>query len=70
MLLNIGTPAVGFLPDMNLILDDEGFEADLKIRFLGPEVRQVRVLWTSVVKVEALPRPDPGGGRVNLRAVA
>lgn len=63
--LNIGPQLV---PDMDLVLDDAGFEASLSL-FKAP-VQRVRVRWESVLKVEALPRPDPGGGRVNIRAVA
>lgn len=68
--LNVGTPSVGFLPDMEVRIDDEGFDCLAKIRFLGPEVREVRVRWDSIVKVEVLPCPDPGGSKVNLSRAA
>jgi hypothetical protein len=63
--LNIGNM---LLPNMDLQIDDLGFEADLAL-FKAP-IQRVRVRWESVLKAEPLPRPDPGGGKLNLRAVA
>jgi hypothetical protein len=60
--LNIALPSEkGFVPQMNLELDDEGFEANLSL-FKQP-VRRVRVLWPSVVDVTPITPPTDGGTR-------
>lgn len=56
-----------FLPNMNLQLDDDGFEAELKI-YNNPR-QMVRVLWPSVRDAEQLPgRPNGGGTKISATA--
>ena len=65
MTLNIGNQLT---PPMNLELDADGFEADL--RLFGRPMRRVRVLWPSVIKVEPYLPPTTPGTPVALRKVA